>query len=298
MILLTGGSGFVGRNLQSYLKKNGVQYACLKERLVYGGQYTIPDNTKCVVHLAGIASEKNACSSELVFQLNTKETLNLAMQACRSGVSRFVFISTIKVNGEFSETNDPITVFSSRCPLGSYAESKAKAEMELLDFSKKSGMEIVIIRPPLVYGPNVKSNFLSLMRLVNLGIPLPFGSLDNNSRSLVYVDNLVDLILTCIHHPNAANQIFLVSDGQDISTLGMIEEMSMALGKNCRKLPVPVWLYEMVGRLFGKTETIERLVGSLQVDISHTKDTLSWKPSVTLREGFTRTAEAFLKLKG
>ncbi|ELP3387595.1 UDP-glucose 4-epimerase, partial [Vibrio cholerae] len=151
--------------------------------------------------------------------------------------------------------------------------------------------------PTLVYGPGVKANFASLMNLVSKGIPLPFGCITKNKRSLVSVDNLVDLIITCIDHPKAANQVFLVSDDHDVSTSEMVREMAIALNKPTWQLPVPVWCYKLVGKLFNKSAVVDRLTGSLQVDISHTKDTLGWRPPQSLRDGFKQTAEAFLHSK-
>lgn len=166
-----------------------------------------------------------------------------------------------------------------------------------MKISQYYGMEIVIIRPPLVYGIGVKANFSSLMNLVSKGVPLPFGCITQNKRSLVSVTNLVDLIITCIDHPEAANQVFLVSDDNDVSTSEMVREMAVALGKPTWQLPIPIWCYKLVAKLFNKSEVVDRLTGSLQVDISHTKETLGWKPAQTLQEGFKQTAQAFLQAK-
>jgi len=164
----------------------------------------------------------------------------------------------------------------------------------LLELAEETGLDVVIIRPALVYGPGVKANFSLLMNLVSKGLPLPFSCIKNNKRSLVSVKNLVDLIGTCIYHPKAANQIFLVSDDNDVSTASMVKKMSTALGKPDRMFPIPLWCYRLVGQIFGKEDVVNRLLGSLQVDISHTKKTLDWKPLQTLEEGFKETAEAFL----
>ncbi|GHY11272.1 UDP-glucose 4-epimerase [Vibrio cholerae] len=173
--------------------------------------------------------------------------------------------------------------------------SKSEAEEQLVALAKDSGMEVVIIRPTIVYGPGVKANFASLMNLVSKGIPLPFGSITQNKRSLVSINNLVDLIVTCIDHPKAANQVFLVSDDHDVSTAEMVRELAIALDKPTWQLPVPIWCYKLFGKLFGKSDIVDRLTGSLQVDISHTKETLGWKPPQTLQEGFKQTAQAFLQ---
>jgi nucleoside-diphosphate-sugar epimerase len=158
-------------------------------------------------------------------------------------------------------------------------------------------MEVVIIRPTLVYGPGVKANFFALMSLVSKGIPLPFGCINTNKRSLVSVDNLVDFIFTCVSHPKAANEVFLISDGYDVSTSEMVREMAMALGKPTWQLPVPVCIYKLIGKLFNKSDIVDRLTGSLQVDVTHTQETLGWNPPQSLQEGFKQTAEAFLQSK-
>ena len=182
-------------------------------------------------------------------------------------------------------------------PEDPYGVSKSEAEIALKKLASETGMEVVIIRPTLVYGPGVKANFASLMNLVSKGIPLPFGSVTDNKRSLVSIDNLVDLIVTCIEHPKAANQVFLVSDDHDISTSEMVREMAIALDKPTWQLPVPIWCYKLAGKLFNKSDVVDRLTGSLQVDISHTKDTLDWKPPQTLQDGFKQTAQAFIQAK-
>ncbi|GHZ42263.1 glycosyltransferase [Vibrio cholerae] len=223
--------------------------------------------------------------------------LNLAKQAIKKGVKRFIFISSIKVNGESSQLNKPFTSSDLHASQDDYGLSKAEAELQLQEVAKDSGMDVVIIRPTLVYGPGVKANFSSLMNLVSKGIPLPFSCITNNKRSLVSVDNLVDLVITCIDHPKAANQVFLVSDDHDVSTSEMVREMAIALGKPTWQLPVPIWCYKLAGKLFNKSDVVDRLIGSLQVDISHTKETLDWAPPQTLQEGFKKTAEAFLSSK-
>ncbi|EMP95096.1 UDP-glucose 4-epimerase [Vibrio paracholerae 87395] len=230
-------------------------------------------------------------------EVNTAGTVNLAKQAIDSGVKRFIFISTIKVNGEGTLVGCPFKTEDNHAPEDDYGLSKSEAEKQLVAIAKDSGMEVVIIRPTLVYGPGVKANFASLMNLVSKGIPLPFGCITKNKRSLVSVDNLVDLIITCIDHHKAANQVFLVSDDHDVSTSEMVREMAIALDKPTWQLPVPIWCYKLAGKLFNKSDVVDRLIGSLQVDISHTKETLDWAPPQTLQEGFKKTAEAFLSSK-
>lgn len=226
-------------------------------------------------------------------KINVDGTLNLARQAAASGVKRFIFISSIKVNGEGTAPSKPYTAFDTPAPQDPYGVSKMEAEQGLREIAQQTGMEVVVIRPVLVYGPGVKANFRSMMNWLNKGVPLPLGTI-HNKRSLVSLDNLVDLIVTCIDHPAAANQTFLVSDGDDLSTTEMLRRMGEALGKRPRLVPVPAWCLETAAAVLGKRAVAQRLCGSLQVDISHTCDTLGWTPPVSVDEGFRAAASAFL----
>ncbi len=314
-ILLTGSTGFVGANLAKilslktdYIVKSVVRRAVNKEDGLYfevgeinaSTDYTrVISNTSIVVHCAARAHVMNDSIGNplsVYREVNTDGTANLARQAAAAGVKRFIFISSIKVNGESTVLGKPFCSNNVAQPEDDYGISKAEAEQALFTIAKETGMEVVIIRPTLVYGAGVKSNFASLMNLVSKGIPLPFGCITKNKRSLVSVDNLVDLIITCIDHPKAANQVFLVSDDHDVSTSEMVRELAIALGKPTWQLPVPIWCYKLFGKLFGKSDIVDRLTGSLQVDISHTKETLGWKPPHTLQEGFKQTAQAFLQV--
>ncbi|YCO05585.1 UDP-glucose 4-epimerase family protein [Vibrio sp. VNB-15] len=313
-ILITGASGFVGKRIVDSLCRK--QYDVLsivrspntKDKNVQ----VIPDfsattdfekvltGRDCVIHCAArVHTMRDKVESPLALyrEVNTAGTINLAKQAIAAGVKKFIFISSIKVNGESSQLGKPFTSKDAHSAQDDYGLSKSEAESQLLDLAKGSGMDVVIIRPTLVYGPGAKANFASLMNLVSKGIPLPFGCIKNNKRSLVSVDNLVDLIVTCIDHPNAANQVFLVSDDYDLSTSQMVREMACALGRPTWQLPVPVWCYKLAGKVFNKSDVVNRLTGSLQVDISHTKETLGWVPPQSLQEGFKKTAEAFLQSK-
>jgi len=227
-------------------------------------------------------------------RVNVEGTLQLARQAAVAGVRRFVFISSIKVNGEDTTQGIPFSPDGAREPKDAYGTSKCEAEQGLQALAAETDMEVVIIRPVLVYGPGVKANFLSMMRWLSRGIPLPFGAI-HNKRSLVALDNLVDLIVTCIDHPAAANQVFLVSDGEDLSTTDLLRRMASALGKPARLLPVPAWLLEFGARLLGKQDLAQRLCGSLQVDISKTRELLGWTPPVSVDEGLRKTAQYFLE---
>ena len=230
-------------------------------------------------------------------RVNVEGTLNLARQGVAAGIKRFVYLSSIKVNGESTTLGSPFYESDSLSTKDFYGQSKAEAELQLIKLANTTGLEVVIIRPTLVYGPGVKANFSSLMNLVSKGVPLPFGCITQNKRSMVSVTNLVDLIITCIDHPKAANQVFLVSDDHDVSTSEMVREMAKALDKPTWQLPIPFWCYKLVGKLFNQSDVVDRLTGSLQVDISHTKEILSWKPPQTLQEGFKQTAQAFIQAK-
>lgn len=311
-ILITGYSGFVGSHLIGTLGSleninllgRSVPPQChmhLKADIDPKSDYSsVLIGVDVVVHIAArVHTMKDQATDPLrEFRLiNTRGTLNLAKQAVKAGVKRFIFVSTVKVNGESTTNRKAFDVKDKPKPEDFYGMSKAEAEEQLFALSRDTGLEIVVIRPPLVYGEGVKANFSSLMNIVSKGIPLPFGCIKNNKRSLVSVGNLVDLILTCIDHPRAANQVFLVSDDHDVSTSEMVQEIALALGKPTWQLPVPIWCYKLAGKLFKKSDVVDRLTGSLQIDISHTKKTLGWKPPQTLEEGFKQAADAFLQSK-
>ena len=240
-----------------------------------------------VVHLAARVHVMNDASENPMAEfrrINVAGTLNLARQAAAAGVKRFVFISSVKVNGERTAPGRPFTETDAPNPQDAYGQSKHEAEQGLRLMAEDTGMEVVIIRPPLVYGPGVKANFAALMRAVQRGWPLPLGAV-HNQRSLVALDNLVDFIVTCITHPKAANQTFLVSDGQDLSTTELVRGMAKAAGVPARLLPVPVWALQAAGALLGKGDAVQRLCGNLQVDISKARQLLGWVPPVSVEEG-------------
>jgi UDP-glucose 4-epimerase len=226
--------------------------------------------------------------------INVAGTLNLAEQAAAAGVQRFVFISSIKVNGEgtdpgtfYSATDDP-------SPIDPYGVSKLEAEVGLRKLAQLSGLEVVIIRPPLVYGPGVKANFFRMMRWVYRGLPLPLGAI-HNRRSFVGIDNLVDLIMICASGTRAANETFLVSDGEDLSTTDLLRRLGQALNRPARLLPVPCGLLQAGAALLGRYDVAQRLCGSLQVDISKTRSLLAWSPAVSVDRTLRNTAEHFLR---
>ncbi|MBJ2145467.1 SDR family oxidoreductase [Vibrio sp. IB15] len=312
-LLVTGASGFVGaalvgkldpimvkalgRDLPDNFPESKFYQQDINSTNCYSEALS---NVDIIVHLAArvhAMHEVEANPIELYREVNSRGTNNLARQAAKAGVKRFVFVSSIKVNGEGTKPNVPFTSADDRAPQDDYGLSKAEAEKELYAIGDETGMEVVIIRPTLVYGPGVKANFASLMNFVSKGIPLPFGCIKDNRRSLVSVMNLVDLIVTCIDHPKAANQTFLVSDDNDVSTSEMVAQMAKALGKPQWQLPIPKWCYRLTGKLLGKQDVVDRLLGALQVDITHTKQTLNWTPPQSLEDGFRETAQAFLQSK-
>ncbi|MGU5771261.1 UDP-glucose 4-epimerase family protein [Aeromonas allosaccharophila] len=311
MILLTGATGFVGQAvLVQLLRKQECKIRTYGRRVPVGLHGNTAEKTihitgelsdcadfsaaligiDVIIHCAAQAHVMKPSSDhgdDLYWAANVEGTCNLARQAIAAGVKRFIFISSVKVNGESTTNAAPFSHTSLPAPEDDYGHSKQAAEEGLRSLVVGTGMELVIIRPPLVYGLGVKGNFRSLLTIANRNLPLPLGAIDNQ-RSLVALDNLVDLIITCIAHPDAANQTFLVSDDQDISITALLQMMTQAAGKSPRLIPVPIWWLRVLGRLIGKQAVIERLCGNLQVDISHTKTTLGWQPPISLEEGIKR----------
>jgi nucleoside-diphosphate-sugar epimerase len=304
--LITGAGGFVGRSLSAALLMRGVVVrralrAVQKrsdnfEDMVIGAidgetQWSgVLRGIGTVVHLAARVHVMNDVSKDSLVEfrrINVAGTLNLARQAAAAGVKRFVFVSSAKVNGEHTEPGHAFTEASTPNPQDAYGRSKHEAEQGLRQIAAETGLEVVIIRPPLVYGPGVRANFAALLRAVQRGWPLPLGAV-NNQRSLVALDNLVDFIITCITHPRAANQTFLVSDGQDLSTPELIRGMTRAAGVPARLLSVPVWVLQAGAGLLGKGGLVQRLCGNLQVDISKARELLGWVPPVSVEEGLRR----------
>jgi nucleoside-diphosphate-sugar epimerase len=308
-ILITGSSGFVGRQLCARLISDGRSLRCavhnssrMENTLAVGdiGPETVWTSAltgvDAVVHLAARAHIRNDTAFNPLAEfrrVNVEGTLNLARQAAEAGIKRFIFLSTVKVNGEQTSSNHPFTEQDPPSSEDPYGISKHEAEKGLCELAEKTGIEVVIIRPPLVYGPGVKANFLSMMRWLNKDIPLPLGAI-HNKRSLVALDNLVDLIVTCIEHPAAANQTFLAGDGEDLSTTELLRRMAKALERPARLIPVPSKLLELGASMLGKRALSQRLCGSLQVDISKARELLGWTPPVSVDEALRKTAEDFL----
>ncbi|MES2826458.1 MAG: SDR family oxidoreductase [Pseudomonadota bacterium] len=317
-VLVTGATGFVGAALLQYLKGHddfnpiGAVRADIKkhyaddiERVNIGNISAKTDwshalqGTNVIVHTAGRAHILKESSDNALAEfraINVEGTLNLAKQAITAGVSRFVFISSIKVNGEETLPNQPFSEDILKPPIDAYGLSKYEAECALYALAKNTTMDVVIIRPPLVYGPGVKANFLNLMKGLHKGLPLPLGAV-HNFRSLVAIENLVNFIAVCITNPSAANQTFVVSDGNDLSTTKLLVLLGRALGRPARLLPIPTsWLYFAAG-LMGKKSVAQRLCGNLQVDIRKATKVLNWCPPVTVEAALQNTASSFLTLK-
>lgn len=302
LIGVSGCTGLVGSAVLARIKKSNVVVFGRKQSPLpdYSFQYTELDGSfdfgnafngiGTFIHAAArvhVMADTAADPLDEYRAVNVAGTINLARQAAAAGVKRFIFISSIKVNGECTAADKPFLYTDVMRPEDPYGISKAEAERGLKQIAEDTGMEVVIIRPPLVYGPGVKANFAQLMKLAKKNLPLPFGMI-RNKRSLVSIDNLVDLIITCIDHPHAANQTFLVSDDHDISTTELLKLLTRAAGKEPWLIPMPVSWFKLSGKLIGKQAVIDRLCGNLQVDITHTKKTLGWKPPISVEEGIRR----------
>jgi nucleoside-diphosphate-sugar epimerase len=306
-ILVSGASGFVGRALCYSAAASGVT-VCGATRAsahigpnisntVVGDIHEHTDwrqalaHCDAVVHLAArvhVLHETEGDPRAAFQKVNVQGTLNLARQAVDAGVRRFIYISSIGVNGAETDSK-PFTAQDLAAPHSPYAESKYEAEMALHVIAAQSGMEVVIIRPPLVYGAGAPGNFRTLTRWLQRGVPLPLGAIYNR-RSFVALDNLVDLILVCLKHPAAANQTFLVSDGEDVSTTALLRRMAKAMGRPARLFPIPSRWLKLGAALVGKSDTAQRLFCSLQIDIEKTCKLLNWSPPLTLDDGLKKAA--------
>lgn len=311
MILVTGAGGFVGTAVVAELARQGISYRGVTRRPRVGffnigdidprTDWTAAlDGVDAIIHLASrahVMDETVADSTTHLRSINVDSTLNLAEQAIKAGVKRLVFVSSIKVNGESTRPDRPFTAEDTPRPRNPYAQSKLDAEQGLFALARESGsdFEVTVIRPPLVYGPGVKANFATMLDWVNRGIPLPLGSI-NNKRSFVFVGNLADLIILSAMHPNAAGQVFLVSDGEDISTTDLLRKMAQALGRPSWVMPVPAPLLNMGAAMIGRRAITSRLTDSLQVDVTKTRELLGWEPRKDVSEGLRQTARCFQRL--
>ncbi|WP_374522361.1 UDP-glucose 4-epimerase family protein [Hydrogenophaga sp.] len=306
-VLITGATGFVGQLLASTIQALGHDVVRAVRQTQSNSVLigNVDGNTSwrealqgcdSVVHLAARVHVMNDQSADPLSEfrrVNVDGTANLARQAAAAGVRRFVFLSSAKVNGEATQEGQPFAADDTPAPEDPYGISKHEAELVLRQIAEETGMEVVIIRPPLVYGPGVKANFASMMRWLSRGIPLPLAAVTHNRRSLVALDNLVDLIVTCLEHPAAANQTFLVSDGEDLSTADLLRRMGCSLGRPARLFAVPTPLLKAGADLLHKPGIYQRLCGSLQLDIGKTRELLGWTPPLSVDEGLRQAAKGF-----
>ncbi len=311
-LLITGANGFVGKALCNYASSLGFQVKALT-RTEYGFSDGI-QNVVCgdlnsprllldamhgvdvVVHLAARVHVMQESSSDALAAyraVNVDLTLNLAKQAAATGVRRFIYMSSIKVNGERTEVGNAFDADDIPAPEDPYGVSKMEAENALFEFSRLTGMEVVIIRPPLIYGPGVGANFMAMMHWLARRVPLPLGAI-NNRRSMVALNNLLSLIVTCISHPKAAGQVFLVSDDQDVSVTQLLKKLARAMKIPAVLVPVPVAVIKLVAAILGKSAVAQRLCDNLQVDIKKTKVILNWAPPLNVDDGLKVTTDWYL----
>lgn len=314
-ILITGLNGFVGLPLSQHLTAVGHQIIGVVRS--HDSLTTVNPNiqlkaigdideitdwqdclgvVECVVHLANrahVMDEQSSNPLAVYRKVNTAGTLHLARQAAAAGVKRFIFISSVKVNGESTFHGKALTSKDQHIPVDPYGLSKYEAELGLKLIAEQTGIEVVVIRPPLIYGPGVKANFLKMMRWVEKGIPLPLGAIQNH-RSMLGLDNLINFIELCLTHPNAAGQTFLVSDDHDVSTTELLKEIAAAMDRPSRLLSIPQYYIENLLILLGQRHISERLCGSLQLDISLAKKCLAWKPPYTFKDQLKKTVLDYL----
>lgn len=316
-ILITGANGFVGKALALHLtalENFSVRVAVRKPSTEFPTGIQVFDHLDlqheegwvealtdidCVIHCAARVHIMNENSKDPLSdfrKLNVDGTLKLAQKAAVVGVKRFIFLSSLKVNGEKTSSGKPFTADDTAYPQDPYGISKLEAEKGLFELSKKSGLEIVIVRPPLIYGPGVKANFAFMMSCLNQSIPLPLA-LTHNKRSLVALDNLIDFLKVCCVHPAAANQTLMVSDDEDLSTTQLLRRIGTALGKKPILIPVPPFVLKMGAAVLGKSHLTRRLLDSLQVDISKSKKLLQWSPPISMQKALKQTAAFFLSEK-
>jgi UDP-glucose 4-epimerase len=304
MILITGASGFLGTYLIDYLNfndipcvpvfrskymdgfdKGAIYINSIDSKTNWEGKL---DNIDIIIHCAAVVHQKLDASKESLEkyrEVNVKGTLNLALNAAKSGVKKFIYISSISVNGEQTMCNEKFTHNDKPRPETLYAISKAEAEKELFSLGLKNKMDITVIRSPLIYGPGVKSNFLFLQKLASRSFPMPFSKINIKKRSLVFIGNIASLIKECIFNDNASNKIFLVSDDEDLTLAELIQRLSIAQGQRGRSIPISTRVLAFLFMLIGKKIAFEKISSALELDIKYTCDTLNWRPPYTVHEG-------------
>jgi len=311
-ILVTGASGFIGsalcselvksdfivcgigRNLDNSLNNCGYEYVSIGDINSQTNWKNILEKVDCIIHCAGRAHKMSENKElDLYHLVNTKGTIRLAEEAVKAGVKRLIFLSSAKVNGESTGKINNKEIFTNKDkpePQDSYSISKLRAEEALWEISAKKGLEVTVVRLTLVYGKEVKGNLKNLIKLVKLGIPLPL-SMVKNKRSMIGIDNLINLLIRCIDHPQACGKTFLVSDGEDLSTQKLINYIAKSMGLKARLFPVPLTILKFLGFIFGKQKEVNRLTGSLRVDNNHTQKVLNWKPPLSVEEGIRRMVQ-------
>ena len=311
-ILITGASGFVGKRACEFLHSIGHNVIAFSRysrdfpkeyRLINGeslsnsfSKNNLLNEIECVIHLAGktnISSNIKENPKSEYFNTNVYETLEFAQQCSRANVKRFIFISSIKVNGEFTDNFSSFNENDLPNPKGFYALSKYEAELKLLKLARNSDMEIVIVRPPIIYGSNAKGFFGNLLNLLNKGVPLPFGSIIDNRRSLLYIENFLDFISIIVDHPKAANEIFLCSDQCNLSTAELINRLSFAMNKKNKNFKIPKIFLKILFYLFGKDYIYKKISTSLTIDISKANRILGWEPPKDINFAINKIADAY-----
>lgn len=305
-VLVTGASGFIGTEVVKNLKLQNFEVRTVNRRTfksVADSNYVIEDlgpdtywrdalkGCDVIIHLAARVHVMNDSAVDRLAEfrkVNVAGTVKLAMQAAKAGAKRFVYVSSVKVNGE--QTTLPYTELDDPNPQDPYGVSKWEAEQALHEISATTGLEVVIVRPPLVYGAGVKGNFAQMIKVLAKRIPLPFASVQN-LRSLIYVENLVDALILCATHPNGAGNTYLVSDGEDVSTSDLLCKLAEAMEQSARLFSCPPALLKLAGRLIGRPDQIDRLLSSLQVNSSKIRRELGWQPPFTLQEGLRKTVQ-------